>query len=39
VALVALGYPAQTASELLANIDASLSIEERVSLALKGGSR
>jgi Holliday junction DNA helicase RuvA len=38
-ALVALGYPAQTASELLAGIDSTLSVEERVSLALKGGSR
>ncbi len=39
VALVALGYTAQTASELLAVVDTDLSIEERVSLALKGGSR
>ena len=38
-ALVALGYPAQIASELLASIDSSLSIEERVNLALKGGLR
>jgi Holliday junction DNA helicase RuvA len=38
-ALVALGYPAQTASELLAGIDSGLSVEERVSLALKGGKR
>jgi Holliday junction DNA helicase RuvA len=38
-ALVALGYPTQSASDLLAGIDSMLSVEERVSLALKGGSR
>lgn len=38
-ALIALGYPAQTASELLAGIDAKLSTEERVNQALKGGVR
>jgi holliday junction DNA helicase RuvA len=38
-ALVALGYPAQTASELLAGVDGSLSTEERVNQALKGGAR
>lgn len=38
-ALVALGYQAQVASELLVGIDPSLSVEERINLALKGGSR
>lgn len=38
-ALVALGYPAQVASELLAGVDSNLSVEERINSALKGGAR
>lgn len=36
VALVALGYSAQDASNALNGIDSALSVEERVNLALKG---
>ena len=36
-ALVSLGYTPQDAAQALQSIDASLSVEERVTLALKGG--
>ena len=38
-ALMALGYNAQLASELLVGVDTSLSTEERINAALKGGKR
>jgi len=39
VALIALGYSSQSASELLANVDSNLSVEERVNTALRNGTR
>lgn len=38
-ALVSLGYTPADAAQALQPVDASLSVEERVTLALKGGSR
>lgn len=38
-ALIALGYTEADAAQALKNIDADLSVEERVTLALRGGAR